>query len=50
MVPRSSLSCAHTLGDVTIVADAGMISEANKKAIEAAQAVVHSPHAYPEIP
>ncbi len=30
------LMAAHTLPDVTVVADAGMISEANQKAIEAA--------------
>ena len=32
---------AHQLPDVTVVADAGMISEANQKAIEAAGPVVH---------
>lgn len=28
---------AHKLSDITVVADAGMISDANKKAIEAAR-------------
>jgi transposase len=31
-----SLMTAHQLPDVTVVADAGMVSEANQKAIEAA--------------
>ena len=31
---------AHRLSDVTVVADAGMVSEANKRAIEAAGVVV----------
>jgi len=37
MLPTiTSFMAAHKLADVTIVADAGMISDANKKAIEAA--------------
>src|SRR4029453_17106468 len=37
MVPTiQAFMAAHQLPDVTIVADAGMISDANKKAIEAA--------------
>jgi hypothetical protein len=35
------------LPDVTVVADAGMIPEANQKAIEAAGLVVHPRHAHP---
>jgi transposase len=31
-----SFMAAHQLPDVTVVADAGMVSEANRKAIEAA--------------
>jgi transposase len=31
-----SFMTAHHLADVTVVADAGMVSEANQKAIEAA--------------
>jgi transposase len=42
-----SFMAAHKLADVTIVADAGMISDANKKAIEA---VVHPRHAHPRHP
>ena len=38
---------AHRLPDVTVVADAGMISEANQKAIEAAGPVVHPRHEDP---
>lgn len=37
MLPTiTSFMAAHNLADVTVVADAGMISDANKKAIEAA--------------
>lgn len=37
MLPTiTAFMAAHQLADVTIVADAGMISEANKRAIEAA--------------
>ena len=41
---------AHSLPDVTVVADAGMVSEANQKAIEAAGPVVHPRHAHPGRP
>ena len=41
---------AHRLPDVTVVADAGMISEANQKAIEAAGLVVHPRHEDPRRP
>src|SRR3954467_14190373 len=37
MLPTiTAFMAAHQLADVTVVADAGMISEANKRAIEAA--------------
>jgi len=37
MLPTiTSFMAAHKLSDVTVVADAGMISDGNKKAIEAA--------------
>lgn len=37
MIPTiTSFMAAHRLADVTVVADAGMVSDANKKAIEAA--------------
>jgi Transposase DDE domain len=45
-----SFMTAHQLPDVTVVADAGMISEANQKAIEMARAVVHPGHAHPVRP
>ena len=41
---------AHQLPDVTVVAVAGMISEANQKAIEAAGPVVHPRHEDPRGP
>ena len=41
---------AHQLPDVTVVADAGMISDANMKAIEAAGPVVHLGHEGPRRP
>jgi len=41
---------AHQLPDVTVVADAGMISEANQKAIEAAGLVIHPGHEDPRRP
>ena len=40
----------RSLPDVTVVADAGMISEANQKAIEAVRAVVHPRHEDPRRP
>ena len=43
---------AHQLSDVTVVADAGMISEANQKAIFAARlsfTLVRSSHAMPSL-
>ena len=42
-----SFMSAHNLPDVTVVADAGMLSEANQKAIEAAGPVVHPRHEDP---
>ena len=41
---------AHKLADVTIVADAGMISHANKKAIEAANLTFILGMRIPEVP
>jgi transposase len=42
MLPTiTSFMAAHKLADVTVVADAGMISDANKKAIEAAGLSFH---------
>jgi transposase len=38
---------AHRLPDVTVVADAGMISETNRKEIEAAGLSFHPRHARP---
>ena len=51
MLPSiQAFMAAHQLADVTIVADAGMISEANKRAIEAAGGVVHPWHEDPRHP
>ena len=43
----SSFMAAHQLADVTVVADAGMFSEANQRPIEAAGSVVHPRRADP---
>ena len=43
----NAFKTAHQLTDVTVVADAGMISEANQKAITAAGVVVHPGHPHP---
>jgi hypothetical protein len=45
----NAFKTAHQLHDVTVVADAGMISEANQVALQARRAVLHSgrPHSLP---
>ena len=43
----NAFKTAHQLTDVTVVADAGMISEANQKAHHRSRVVVHPRHPHP---
>jgi transposase len=50
MVPViNAFKAAHQLSDVTVVADAGMISETNQTAIHRGRVVVH-PRCTPPVP
>ncbi len=42
-----SFMAAHQLADVTVVADAGMFSEANQKGVGGRRSVVHPRRPYP---
>jgi hypothetical protein len=51
MLPvMEAFMAAHRLPDVTVVADAGMVSEANQKQIQEAGGVVHPEHEDPARP